>query len=500
MSASRVFTRTLSGINAISVTVEAHLGGGLPAISIVGMPETAVKESRDRVKAAIVNSRFVYPTQKIVINLAPADLPKQGGRFDLPIALSILVASGQLPAQLLDNVECVGELALSGDLRAVKGILPTAIVCGREGKRLLLPCDNLAEATLSENTELLSASSLTNVVALLHKPETEQLKRPVAASTLNNYTTDMADVQGQYVVKRALEIAAAGGHNLLLSGPPGTGKSMLATRLPTILPTMTPDEAIESAMIASISHAGFKLSNWFRRPFRSPHHTASGVALVGGGSPPRPGEISLAHHGVLFLDELPEFSRSVLDVLREPMETGQITISRASQQAEFPACFQIVAAMNPCPCGYDGDQQIQCRCTPDQIKRYQSRISGPFLDRIDLFVPVPRLSYQALREQTNDGETSRVIRDRVEACRTKQLQRQLCANANLESEQIKTHCTLSKANNTFIDSVSDKLQLSLRAHVRVLRIARTIADLDHSRSIEKEHIVEAISYRYKGSY
>jgi len=495
VSYARLLCRTLVGIEAVPVVVEVHLSGGLPATSIVGMAETAVKEARERVKAAIRNSHFDYPAHHVTINLSPADLPKQGGQFDLPIALGILAASNQITQKCLEDLECVGELGLSGNLRAVSGTLPISLAVKNHRHHLVVPAPNAQEASLSALKSLYTATNLIEVCALLENRASADTVAPRCPETSPDSTGDMSDVRGQYHVKRALEIAAAGGHNLLLSGPPGTGKSMLASRLPGIMPPMSLAESMETASVSSVSSRGFNLDDWGKRPFRAPHHTASGVALVGGGTPPKPGEISLAHHGILFLDELPEFSRGVLEVLREPMETGSITISRASWQSVFPARFQVVAAMNPCPCGYFGDEEVDCQCTSDQVRRYQTKVSGPFLDRLDMLVHVPRISYSELRRKTSAQESSASIRSRVTRCYEKQLSRQQKTNAQLNTKEFEKHCRLSEKDADLFDQISEKMTLSLRSHTRVLRVARTIADLEGSVTIESQHLMEAVSLR-----
>lgn len=500
MSYASVQSCTLLGIKAQPVTVEIHIGGGLPGMSIVGLPQSAVRESKDRVKAAIMHAELKYPMVKIVVNLAPADLPKQGGRFDLPIALGILVATGQLPESTLRNLVVVGELGLTGQIRPVSGALPAALAFSRSSFGLLLPEANRQEAMRSTRTKLFLADDLLNLFIQLKKGHLKPFSREATLSDntgdRQNTTGDMSDVRGQERARRALEIAAAGAHNLLMVGPPGTGKSMLASRLPSIQPVMTQNESMETASVHSISHAGFDDISWGVRPFRSPHHTASGVALVGGGAKPMPGEISLAHNGVLFLDELSEFPRAVLDVLREPMETGRISISRAARQSEFPARFQLVAAMNPCPCGYNGDPDIQCRCTPDQIAKYAMRISGPFLDRIDLHVQVSRLS-RSVMQSNETQEDSATIRKRVASARRVQIERQSGVNCLLDGKRLAEHASLDQTTQKILDDASDQLSLSLRAIHRVMRVARTIADIDGSKNIASSHLVEALSYRQR---
>lgn len=494
-----VFSRACLGLQAPLVTVETHLSNGLPSFSIVGLPETAVKESKDRVRSAILNSNFEFPVHRITVNLAPADLPKEGARYDLPIALGILAASGQIPVRALETHEFAGELALSGELRMVRGALPFALQTAKTKRALIVPWMNANEALLVEALTVYGARTLLEVCAHLteHIPMNPAKNRE--ASSFVESTLDFSEVKGQSHAKRAVEIAATGGHNLLMIGPPGTGKTMLASRLPSILPLLNQQEAIEVAAISSLNRNEFNFTPTRTRPFRNPHHTASAAALVGGGSVPKPGEVSLAHLGVLFLDELPEFGRQALEVLREPMEANKVTIARALQHVEFPAQFQLIAAMNPCPCGYFGDATRNCRCTPDQMQRYQGKLSGPFLDRFDILVDVPRLPRNVLQEKKVQ-EDSTGIRKRVMNARHVQQTRAKKLNAALSTKEIERDCMLTKADQDFLVDAAERLRCSPRAYHRILRVARTIADLALSSTLQKHHLTEALYYRTLEKY
>jgi magnesium chelatase family protein len=493
MSLAVVYSRSLAGIDAPLVRVEVNTGGGLPCTTIVGLPEKEVREARDRVRAALHNARFEWPAGRVTVNLAPADVPKESGRFDLPIAIGILAASRQVKADLLPQLEFAGELALSGELRPIHGALAMTLGAHRDGRAFVLPAGVASEAALAPGARILAARTLSEVCAHLGGESVLAPYRAEPALAAPEHA-DLADVLGQSQARRALEVAAAGGHSLLLAGPPGTGKTMLATRVPGILPPMTQDEALEAAAIQSVAHGRFDPDRFGVRAFRAPHHTASGVALVGGGSPPRPGEVSLAHHGVLFLDELPEFSRHVLEVLREPLESGRITISRAARQADFPARFQLVAAMNPCPCGYLGHFSIRCKCSPESVARYRTRVSGPLLDRIDLRVEVPALGPREL-EPGARGESSGPVRERVCAARERQLCRQGVPNARLAAAQLHDRVRLDARGVRFMRDAAARMQLSARAHHRVLKVARTIADLGAAQGVGAEHLAEALRYR-----
>jgi len=512
MNLSIVQTRALCGVESPLVRVETHLSNGLPSFTVVGLPEAAVRESRERVRCAILNSGFEFPMRRLTVNLAPADLPKEGGRFDLAIAIGILVASGQIDPRAVQGCEFISELALTGDCNNVRGVLPSLVAGQASARRIFVSTDDARYASLLVADNIEPVSDLAALVRHLKDPENCSLvscpdpcgdydnaldaaRETALSSEFSRAMPDLSEVCGQYSARQALEVAASGGHNLMFYGPPGTGKSMLASRIVSILPPLSSDEAKEVASLYTLTNTPRAETDWFVRPYRSPHHSSSAVALVGGGAKPKPGEVSLAHCGVLFLDELPEYSRHSIEMLREPLETGEISISRAQQQLTLPAKFQLIAAMNPCPCGYLGHPTIACTDTPQQIEQYRRKLSGPFLDRIDMQVEVPFQSARVTMNAQAPRESSAQVLARVEQAQAKQYARQGCLNAHLKGELLDSVCALDEVQKDWLVATMDSLALSNRAAHRIMRLARTLADCAGEEAIAHGHLAQALRYR-----